>query len=275
MNVIINLGITTVVAISLFAAATDGWREAQRQDARHSVRLVEDVRLVYGDEAPSAFRVAQLEVRADELRRVRHTSQLAMSEYAAAAEAFDAAYGFQVRLGGLVGAAPYRIDGGGYDMARRLADIRAERPLSGEPDVTSRRADRTATVGVVAVLLGIVGVLVGAVVAIVRRPVGTWRRDADARAIWGASVGSSTTMAADISLIPQPSLAAPGRRRAVGLQLAAWVLLVLLPLGQLILAGYQQRDEALAQRESITINTALTIKPGAERFRGHQPPGRS
>src|SRR5258705_331722 len=63
--------IAVVVGVgALIASAANGDRQdAVREEIKSSAATIEDVRLVYGDEAPLAFRIAVARLRTEELRR--------------------------------------------------------------------------------------------------------------------------------------------------------------------------------------------------------------
>lgn len=234
---------------ALLASAANGDRQAAvREEIKRSAATIEDVRLVYGDEAPLAFRIAVARLRTEELRRA--AEQAGRDGSAAVVEAdvqeqvaFGLATGEQ-GTGRLADGDHYLTDEGGFDVARRLADIRADYPdlVALNPQASQADADRLGRVAwqltaVVAVL-----VLAYLVVALSWH----WQRRRSYR---------PPTHGPEI--IPQPWQATPGRREATTIALLVWILATLLPWPQLYFADQEQQSQALAAREAARISTTL------------------
>lgn len=250
----IQIAAITVIALAVliatwqFSEAGGLWQDSIREDVRRSAALQEDVRYVYADEAALGFRVAAAEARADGLRELKNTSRLATSEYTIATQtAF--AFGQAAPPDSLIGGVSYARGDLGYDVAQRLADVRARHPELRDlnPDATQNRAHRHAAHGTIAACTGIVAAVIAALTACARAPVPR-RRRADY---------SLSTASPDVDLIPQPTLAARGLRYATTLQLAVWALLAILPLAQLLLAGQEQRAQADAARQAVRVTTSI------------------
>lgn len=172
----ILLGLAALVTAALFGRAallagdaSDQWQQALRQELKRSAAVVEDVRYVYGDEAPLAFDGVTLEVLAQEYRAKAQASRgatrsLLTVEARANEELLDVVKGGSAILSD----EKYRLEGGGYDLGRRLADVRRENPdlVTINPDVPqargdalSRQATNTVSLGAVAPLAFLLGSL--------------------------------------------------------------------------------------------------------------------
>jgi hypothetical protein len=62
------------VCVLLISQASGDRQQAVREEIKRTAATVEDVRLVYGDEAPLGFRVAVDRIRAEELHRAAHAA---------------------------------------------------------------------------------------------------------------------------------------------------------------------------------------------------------
>lgn len=242
------IALAVLIATWKFSEAGGLWQNSVREDVRRSAALQEDVRYVYADEAALGFRVAAAEARADGLRELQDTGRLAASEYTIATQtAF--AFGQAAPPDSLIDSVNYVRGDLGYDVAGRLADIRARHPELRDlnPDATQARAHRHAAHGAIAVGTGIVAAVIAALAACTHVPAPRRRRTGD----------SLSAASPDIDLIPQPMLVVRSLRYATTLQLAVWTLLAILPLGQLLLAGLEQRAQADAARQAVHLTTSI------------------
>jgi hypothetical protein len=182
LQAVVTVLIAAVVAAGglLISQAGGGRQLAVREEIKRTAATVEDVRLVYGDEAPLAFRVAVGRMRAEELHRAARAagSAGAAAEVEAVVQeqtAFALATG-EEGTGRLADGDRYRTPDGGFDIGRRLADVRTRIPeLVGlDPDGTQASADgrgraaRTVTASI--------AVLVSAYLVIVLAFSARWRR---------------------------------------------------------------------------------------------------
>lgn len=252
-----------ILLIAVVAAATlgAGWQFSQsggayqtavRQDIERQAALLEDVRQVYGIEAPQAFQVAAARARTDLLRPVKDDGRLAASEYTIASQtAFvlrdstpmkDSLY--QERLG--------------YDVPRRLAEVQDRSPdaYALDPAARSREGDRWALWALLSVAVAVAAVVAAVVAANVLRP-RRWRRPPGSAA---------RRVIRSLEFIPQPATAAPEARLGTRLNLLVVVLLFLLPLGQAYAAGGEQRAQAEAAREASRIRTNIVAGQLREAF---------
>jgi hypothetical protein len=247
--------LSLVVAAALlatwqFGEASGAYQDAVRQEIKRQTAVVEDARFVYGEEGPPAFTVAVAETRAERLRPLRNDGRPAASEYAVAAQT-----AFQLhraaRPDSLLGNSTYRQDLG-YDLPRRLADIQTGSPdLYGlDPGATLQRGDSWSVAGRVSVAVGAAVVLAALCAANVLRP-HRWQQ---------ARTPSGRRVLRNLDIIPQPAIAPAGRRRAVLLHLVVFVLPLLLPLGQTLAAGNEQRALAEAARDDIRLSTSISLQ---------------
>lgn len=102
---------------------------AVRTAIKRGVATVEDVRFVYSDEAPNAFRYARAQVSADALQ------QAAAKEKGVARESILFEADAQARIAkallpasDIAKTSRYRTSGGAYDVGRRLGDVRNKAP---------------------------------------------------------------------------------------------------------------------------------------------------
>ncbi|MGH3701197.1 MAG: hypothetical protein ACRDQY_17390 [Pseudonocardiaceae bacterium] len=255
--VLIVIAVTVFIATWQFSEAGGLWQDAVREDVRRSAALQEDVRYAYADEAALGFRVAAAEARADGLRALKNTSRLAASEYTIATQT-----AFALRQASppdnLIGGVSYVRGELGYDMVRRLVDIRARHPDLRDlnPDATQARADGHAVPGTIAAGTGIAVAVIAILAACIRAPVPRRRP--------GYPLPAASP---DVDLIPQPVLVVRGLRYVTTLQLAVWALLAILPLTQLLLAGQEQRAQADAARRAVQLTTSIAASGQRTAFR--------
>jgi hypothetical protein len=237
--VIVGAVLTGVVAI-LYSSASGSWQQSVRDETERTAARQEQVRRIYGDEAPVAFRVAVADIRARALRPIKDTSRLAASEQTVAAQA-----AFQLRRisppDSLVGDPRYALPNSGFDVPRRLTEL--TRTEADPPDPGASRGDgdtKAVLAGAVAVITVIFTGVATVAAAMPRR---RGRDDA----------------ADDPQLIPQLGLAAAERRRITMLLLVLWAAGVLLPLVQLGLAGEEQRSQAAAARTAVHLSGQIAV----------------
>jgi hypothetical protein len=219
-----------------------------REEIKRSAAMVEDVRLVYGDEAPLAFRIAIARLRTEELRRAAERagpdgSAAAVEAVVQEQVAFRLATG-EEGTGRLADGDRYQTDEGGFDVARRLADLRGENPdlVALNPDASQAAADSMGRTAWMLTASTAVLVLAYLVVALL------WHRR---RKRFGASPASN------VEVIPQPWQARAERREATTVALLVWILATLLPWPQLYFADQEQQSQALAARNATRISTVI------------------
>ena len=112
---------------------------AVRQDVKRGAGVVEDLRFIYSEEGPTAFRVSEARIRADELRKAaRGKSGLEASYLNGEAGAQDQLRKTLQPSVELTSTGKYDGRGDSYDLFKRLADTRKEHPdlLRVNPDAT-------------------------------------------------------------------------------------------------------------------------------------------
>ncbi|ANS67915.1 hypothetical protein SLINC_5691 [Streptomyces lincolnensis] len=240
--------LATLLATLQFSEASGTYQEAVRQDVRRQGAVLEDIRFVYGDEAPLAFEVAVAQARADALGPLRGDGRLAASEYRLAAQT---AFGLRTAEGAspVLATDRYRHQRLGYDLPRRLSDVQRRSPelYALDPDATLRSGDRRVTWGLIAAGGAGATVLVAVLAAVVLRP-RRWRR--------GTSGPPGGRVLRKLELLPQPATAS-AHRGTVTLHLAVSALLLLLPLGQVVAASVEQRAQAEAARKAVRTTTSI------------------
>jgi hypothetical protein len=130
-------------AALLFGYADDGLEHAARTEVKRAAALVEDIRFVYADEAPQIFRYLKAKVSGAELKKAAPSLPgIARDETLVDAETqLQLAHAFR----GAVGSNPrYLMPGGGFDLGKRLADVRAQAPdlVALDPERLQRDAER-------------------------------------------------------------------------------------------------------------------------------------
>lgn len=237
----IGIGLAVLVASWQYSEAGGKWQDAVREELGEAFAVQENVRRVYGEEAPLAFEVAIAETRVAGLRDVRTAGRIAMSEYVVATRT-EAQLRSRATEDSLVTTQAYAKGELGYDVLGRLADSLAALPAV-TPGKTRASADLHAALGAAAAGAGIGLVVLATVASLIprrrkNRP-GFPRDDM-------------------IDLIPQPA-STPGLRGPTALKLASWSLLAILPLSQLLLAAQEQQRQADAAISAVHISTAIFV----------------
>ena len=172
-------------AAVLFDHSSDELHSSVRQEVKRDVAMVEDVRFVYQDEAPLAYRVLKARIRAQEFERVAG-STTGMARQEALVEADLERRVAKAILGGsdIAKSGRYNVAGGGFDLPKRLHDVREENPDlveidPGEPEHAGSRAAWHGTLDAAATLAPALAFLLGAIAqawARLRRPfvAGAW-----------------------------------------------------------------------------------------------------
>ena len=146
------LAAAAVVAALLFgyasfvsADASDNWQQALRTEIKRSAAMAEDIRYVYAGEAPLTFAGATVAVLAEEHRALaRQVSPASRPRLLAEARTNELLFETYEAGSPILADDQYALDGGAYDLARRLADIRAENPelVALNPDALQAEGDR-------------------------------------------------------------------------------------------------------------------------------------
>ncbi|MGH8909725.1 MAG: hypothetical protein ACRD0K_25350 [Egibacteraceae bacterium] len=236
----------TGVVAYLFSGASGTWQQAVRAEVVRSTSAQELTRVVYGDEAPVALRVAAAQARAEAIQSSEGVGRLAAAERTIA-EQLAFALSRSVLPGSLAADPQYALPGGSVDVARRLADLAREQSGVPDPDRTAAEGDAQAhRAGWISVATVVVTGVAVVAAAAPHRPAGRRRP-------------------APLEIIPQPGVLVPGRRRIASVLLALWAAGVLLPLAQLVLGGEEQRSQAAAARTAVQISgqTAISLARSA------------
>ncbi len=229
-----------------YSDAGGEWQLAVREETQRANLVQEQVRAVYGDEAPLAFRLAAAQLRAEALRRIDDRGRLAESELVLAEQT---AFGLSAAApsGSLLAGNRYAEPTGGFDVVRRVADVLAGTRLP-DPDRTFAGADESATLGRLTSLGTVLLTAVGGwlLLARVRRGRGPDQgEDAD-----GGEGGTEDA---------PPSAEARRRRRVAAVLTLIWALGVVLPFGQLVLSGEEQRAQARAARIAVSLTSQIAV----------------
>jgi hypothetical protein len=232
---LVTILVALVVAAGAFltGSAAAKWQDSVSDQTKRGRATIEDVYYVYTVEAPFALELALAEAReavlsggeAETEREVLFAIRQKLSSNHLAAER-------------------YRQPGKGYDVPRRLADVRAQNPDLAriDPEAAIEAGDRRNRLALILLAATLPLVLLYVVADIVLRHRAA--RDPGAR----------RTPAADVGLVPRP-WASPGTRRVwVSVGLGAWLTITLLPPLQTYYAGREQRAEAQAAGKGAEIS---------------------
>jgi hypothetical protein len=153
-GVAILLTIAAVVAAIIGArvsmvssAASESWQSALRTEVKRSAAAMNDVRYLYQTELPVAIRILQARLVQAELQAAAATTT------GPAAEALLVEADVQAGIvSGLISSSnlaaqpDYALPSGGFDLARRLADLRAQNPdlVALDPDGLEAAGDKLA-----------------------------------------------------------------------------------------------------------------------------------
>ncbi|MEU4211617.1 hypothetical protein AB0F13_16720 [Streptomyces sp. NPDC026206] len=246
------VALATLSATWQFSGAGGAYQDAVREDVKRQAALREDVRHVYADEAPDAFRAAAARIRTDALRPLKDQGRLAASEYALAAQT-ALQFRSRARPGSLLGDDAYVHRELGYDIPHRLADLqkRSAELYALDPDATLHDGDSWALWGRVSVWVAFAAVLLAAAAANVLRPV-RWRHP--------PAPPPAPRVLRKPELLPQPATAPAGdRRRTARFLLLLSALLLALPFGQMVAACDEQRAQAEAARRASGISLGIAV----------------
>jgi hypothetical protein len=111
------------------SAASESWQSALRTEVKRSAGAMEDVRYLYQTEMPVAIRILQARLVQGELQ-VAAAATTGPAREALLLEA-DVQAGIIDGLtssSNLAGKAAYALPSGGFDLGKRLADLRAQNP---------------------------------------------------------------------------------------------------------------------------------------------------
>lgn len=190
-----------------------------------------------------AFAVAELEIRAAVFDELDGLPLVGVEADTAALLADQLRFEHRDDLGLL--ADEYAVEGGGFDLERRLADQLEDGEMP-EHDTRALVAEGDETAGQAAVLAW---AAVGCVLLFLV-----------ARAWWSrtrSAPRARDTDEPDVGLVPDPARAERPSRPMTYAALAAWALVSVLPAAQLSLDSRADRAGADAARQSVQLSTRL------------------
>ncbi|MFI5495887.1 hypothetical protein [Actinoplanes sp. NPDC051859] len=231
-------GLTGVAALA-FSDANSSWQDGVRLEEARSAAIQEQVRAIYGDEAPAAVRIIMDERLA---ARLTAADPLARSQQKASADAAEAMRGAYATL------LPKSLAAvGGEDVIGRLRTLHAEEPPPPNPEPQVRAGDAAARRGGLFGAGAIVLSLVPALLALRRRG----RHRAESKAA---------------ELLPQPGQEPDSRRRPALIHLALWLLAAAVPVTQLALSAEEQRSQGAAARHAARLTTDIAAGNARTQF---------
>jgi len=235
---LVTILVALVVASAAFitGSAAGKWQNSVRDQTKRSLATIEDVRHVYTGEAPFALEVALAEARA-----VESSGGDAETER----EVLFAMR--QATSGDSLTASRYKRPGGGYDVPRRLADVRQQNAdlVRIDPRTALEAGDLRQRLALILLAATIPLVLLYVVSDLILR--GRTARPAAAR----------SKPASDVGLVPRPWSSPTTRRLWVSVALGAWLTITLLPALQTYYAGKEQRAGALAGAKGAELSALL------------------
>lgn len=134
-------------AASISSSATEAWQSALRTEVKRSAGAMEDVRFLYQSELPIAVRIAEARIVQEQLLAA------AQSESGATRQTLLLEASVQGQIitalstsSDLATKPDYALPTGGFDLAKRLADLRAQNPalVALDPDALQADGDKLA-----------------------------------------------------------------------------------------------------------------------------------
>jgi type II secretory pathway pseudopilin PulG len=251
---LLQTGVTVLVAVALAIAAlvasgaADRWQSSVRGDVKRSAGIVEDVREVYGDEAPLGLDVALADARA---RQGADDDALTDRQVVFA---IRKAYRGKDHL---IADDRYLRPAGGYDVPRRLADVRRENPglVRLDPEQAAREGDDQRRLSWL-IALAVVPLVVLYLLTELALRARARRR-------------STPAQADEVDLVPRPWSTPAASRLGVSVALVAWLAVALLPVLALRFDSQEQRANAESARRAVDVSTMLAASGIAFGFRAH------
>jgi hypothetical protein len=249
MSNLVQAGVTVLVAVALALAALIAgsaggkWHAAVTDQTKWSAAVIEDLRHVYLDEAPPALEFGLATVRAEEFDRGdAETEREALFAFKSTGTGNDLIEG------------SYELPGGGYEVGRRLADVRAQNRnlVELDPEATFSAGDRRNRVAILLLLATVPLVLAFVAVDLVLRR----HRPPSPSHPHGESDGG---------LVPRP-WANTDARLWTSVALGAWLIVALLPAAQTHFGGKAQRESARAAITASQVTTMLHASGLVEGF---------
>jgi len=153
-GIAILLAIAAVVAAIIGARASlvssdanDSWQSALRTEVKRSAAAMNDVQTLYQSDLPTANQILRAQILAEELKAAED-GQSPAAKHALEVEASVQSQLAEVLLSGsqLANDPAYALPSGGYDLGKRLADLRSTSPqlMALDPDALQAAGDKLA-----------------------------------------------------------------------------------------------------------------------------------
>jgi hypothetical protein len=233
------------------AQALDSWQDALRQQIAWSAAVQEDVRHTYEDEAAAAWDIDVLEVLSGSLTNAAREAgtaglyaQLEGQGRSSAAGQLRAAY---AGTDALLGSGRYELPGGGQDLPRRLADLRATGDrfsadsARADGDASFRRAGMLAAASISLVLVHLLALVIVRI---------RLRRRRTAR-------GQDLVDVRDTSAPGRGVIATTLKRFGAAIPVLAWVAVTTFPAAQMQYTKQEQRAQTIAASQAVRVSTAI------------------
>jgi hypothetical protein len=179
------LAVAAVIAAAITArafmfsnSADDAWQSSLRTEVKRSAAVMVDVRSLYQDELPVAVQILEARILAAEFEAA------AESASGSAAQALRLQAEAEANMAGalssnsqLASDGRYALPSGGFDLARRLADLRSQSPdlLALDPDALQSEGDNLANEAEL-LTLTLLPTSVGAFLGVMAQPLRRRRR---------------------------------------------------------------------------------------------------
>jgi hypothetical protein len=168
----------TARAFMFSSSADDAWQSALRTEVKRSAAVMVDVRSLYQDELPVAVQVLEARILAAEFRaKADGASGSAVQALELQAEAEANMANALTPSSQLASDGSYALPSGGFDLARRLADLRGQSPdlLALDPDALQSEGDNLANKAEL-LTLTLLPISAGAFLGVMAQPLRRHRR---------------------------------------------------------------------------------------------------
>ena len=206
-GVAILLALAAVVAAVIGARASlvsgdanDSWQSALRTEVKRSAAAMNDVQSLYLSDLPVAVQVLRARSLAETMQAaqagqspaIQHALALEASVYSQLADALTAS-------SDLARGAAYALPSGGYDLAKRLADIRAQSPdlVALDPDALEATGDRLAQKALL-LTFALIPTSLCALLGVLAQPLRRYRRQLLASGIVALAAGAAMAIGVEV-----------------------------------------------------------------------------
>lgn len=240
---VVSVAVATLLATATWTStlATGAWHDSTVDQIKSTAETLEVVRSVYHDDAPAAFGITQLLIRADALEEAGVFAKVESASARRAAEELRMA----LRQTKSLTAETYELDGHEYALNRRLGDLLSDERQTDSSVVSRDVADGDAWAVRTGLLAG--AAVLAALTFVGLRSLGSWGARRARRPV-----------GPDVGLVPQPWDERARARRASSVGLAAWLLLPLLTATQLSLSTLSERADAESTRRAIALTGTMS-----------------